>query len=796
MIKNYLKVMQRNVLRKPVHTALNLSCLSIGIAGTLLILLYLHFELAYDRFHSNASRIYRVTTRAIKTHEKTIDVNWNSTPALLAPTIKQEYPGIEAYTRLYQFWISENVKFQYDENVLEEDEVYAADPTVFDVFSFDFISGDPKNALQGPDKIVISESLAKRIFGNEDAMGKILKTTLVHEQPDVESQYSFIITGVYRDMPKNVHLFADALISSQTDPVLEKYYFNQFNVFTYLLLHPQTNAETLTSKLPEIYTKYLDPVRDPVLVSASHRLTPITKIHMESTGGFTYVYIFSAVGLLLLLISGISYVNLATAQASRRALEIAMRKVMGSQQQQLIYQFLGESIALTLMAVVLALGIVMVGIRPLNEILSLNLSIRQLWTPQLVLGIPAIVILLGILGGCYPAFFLASIEPVKAMKDKIVRKAPLRKILVSVQLAIVTFVLISTGMIYDQLQYLRKKDLGFDKEHVVNLTMPGQDQDPRQYLVLKNTLLQNTSIKATGTSNFTPGIDDMGRRPIAIDGSSEQDQKFVYWGQFDYDFLPTMNIQVLSGRNFLPDFPSDTAAVIVNETLVRAFGLKEPLGDKVRFGGKGNPKFFVIVGVVKDFHQSSLHAAIGPQMYVLKTSNKLFIKIASDIPSGLKYIEESWTHVFPDSPFAYRFMEDALQDGYKGDQIRGKVFFLLALLTIFIAFLGLFGLASYLASQRVKEIGIRKVFGATLKNIVFLIAADFLLLALVAAIPAFILSWYIVSRWLENFAFRTDINYSMFVFSLVFTLLLTFITTSLHAWRAASVNPLKNLRYE
>jgi putative ABC transport system permease protein len=428
--------------------------------------------------------------------------------------------------------------------------------------------------------------------------------------------------------------------------------------------------------------------------------------------------------------------------------------------------------------------------------LSLNLSIRQLWEPQLVLSTLAIVVLLGILGGSYPAFFLASIKPVKVMKDKIVRKAPLRKILVTIQLAVVTFVVVSTGMIYDQLQYLRKKDLGFDKEHIVNLTMPGQYEGPAKYLVFKNTLLQNPSISAIATSDFTPGADDMGRRPIAIDGSPEQDQKFVYWGKFDYDFLSTMNIHVLSGRNFSPDYPADTAAVIVNEALVKTFGLKEPLGDKVRFGGKGNPKFFVIVGVVNDFHQSSLHAPIKPQMYVLKTSNKVFIKILNGIPAGMKHIAGSWGQVFSDSPFTYRFMDDALQDGYKGDQIRGKVFFLMALLTIFIAFLGLFGLASYLASQRVKEIGIRKVFGATLKNIVLLITTDFLLLALIAAIPAFILSWYIINRWLENFTFHTEMNYTMFVFSLSFTLLLTFITTSLHAWRATSVNPLKNLRSE
>lgn len=796
MLRNYLKVLHRNILRQPVHTMLNLSCLTIGIAGTLFILLYLHFELTYDSYHSNASRIYRVTTKAIKTHEKTIDVTWNSTPAPLGPTIEKEIAGVEAYTRLFQFWLSEDVKFEYKENVLEEKDVYAADPLVFNIFLFDFISGSPKNALDGPDKIVLSESLAKRIFGDEDPMGKIIKSTLVHQQPGVDAQFPLLVTGVYRDMPKNVHLFAEGLISSQTDRLLEGYYFNLFNVYTYLLLHPQTKAETLASELTGVYIKHLDPAREPVLVSASHKLTRITKIHIESTGGLTYVYIFIAVGLLLLLISGISYVNLTTAHASRRALEIGLRKVMGSQRRQLIYQFLGESLVLTLMAVVLAIAIVMVGIGSLNEMLNLNLNVRQLWEPHLIFGILAIVVLLGVLAGSYPTFFLASIEPLNAMKDKIARKAPLRKILVSVQLAVVIFVLISTGLIYEQLQYLRKKDLGFDKEHVINLTMPGQDKNPARYQALRNTLLQNTSIKAMGTSNFVPGTDDMGRGPIAVDGSPGQEQKFVYRGRFDYDFLPTMNIQIRSGRNFSADFPGDTSSAIVNEALVQAFGLKEPLGDKIRFGGKGNPEFYIIVGVVNDFHQSPLYAPIEPQLYLLRTGNKLFIKLANDIPSGIKHIQESWANIFSDSPFVYRFVDDELQDGYEGDRIRGKVFFLLSLLTIFTAFLGLFGLASYLATQRVKEIGIRKILGATLKDIVFLTTGDFLLLALVAAIPAFTLSWYMVNQWLENFAFRADINYAVFVLSLVFTLLLTFVTTGLHARVAASVNPLKNLRYE
>ena len=796
MLENYFKIILRNVRRQPAHALLNLSCLTIGIAGTLLILLYLHFELTYDKFHAKAANIYKINTNAIKTHDKTIDVTWVNTPATLGPTIEKEITGVESYSRIFQFWTSPDVKLWFEDNTLDVTDVYAADPSVFEMFSFDFVSGSPEEALEGPDKIVISECLANRLFGDADPLGKIIRSSLPKEKTG-DSQVALIVTGVYRDMPKNTHLFMEALISSSTDPSLEDYYFNEFNVYTYLLLHSQTDVDQLAASLTDIYIKHVDPIRDPVLVSASHKLVRISDIHIEATGGYTYIYIFSAVGILLLVISGISYVNLATAQVSRRSLEIGLRKVMGSQRNQLVSQFLGESVVLTSIAAVVALVIVVPTLRSLNEMLSLNLSLSQLWTPQLVLGMVAIMTLLGVLGGSYPAFFLASIEPINAIKDTVGRKAPLRKALVSVQLAVVIFVLISTGMIYEQLQYLRNKDLGFDKEQIVNVTMPDQvTNNLSQYEALKNSLLNSTSVTGVCISNFIPGKDDMGRRPIAVDGSPGQEQKFVYWGRFDYDFLPTMNIPIRSGRNFSPDFPGDTSAVIVNQALVRAFNLKDPLGDKVRFGGKGNPKFFVIVGVVSDFHQSSLYTPIEPQMYLLRPGIKLFIKVTNDIPGAIKHIEQTWAVFYADSPFAYRFIDDQLQDGYKGDQVRGNVFFLLSLLTIFIAFLGLFGLASYLAMQRVKEIGIRKVLGASIKDAVLLITNEFLLLVVLAAIPAFGLAWYMIDRWLENFAFRTEIDYLIFILSLVFTLLLTFATTGFHAWRAASINPLNNLRSE
>ena len=793
MLKNYSRIVLRNIRRHPFHAILNLSCLSVGVAGALLILLYIDFELNYDSIHSKADRVFRITTTSIKTHERDIVAGWQNTPAPLGPTIKQEYSGVEAYTRVFQFWVSENIQLINGEKAFQESDVYAADSTIFNVFSYELNTGSSRDALQGPNKIILSQSLAKRVFGDVEAVGKIIKTNLAHEIPNTNSEYSLLVTGVFKDLPKNVHLFSEAIISAETDPHLAEYYYNRFNVFTYLLLHPQTDLKIVETNLTNIYHKYLDSSIDPVLVSASHELRPLKTIHLDSTGGLTYVYIFEAIGLLILLISGISYVNLTTAQATRRALEIGLRKMMGCSREELLYQFLTESVFMTLFSLAVAVVSIIILLPKINTALNLSLMIQQLWQPQVILGIIAIIVCLGILGGSYPALFLSAFEPLKAIKAKVTKKAPLRKILVSVQLCVVIFVLIGTGLIYEQLQYIRNKYLGFDKQHVIKLTLPSITKKIETG-TLQNILMENQNIVSVGTSSFTPGADDMGKRPVAVDGSEGQDQKFVRFGGIDYDFFKTMGISFSSGRNFSTEFPGDSSAVIINESFVNEFNLKEPIGDKVRQGGKGNPNFFTIVGVTKDFHQSSLYKPIEPQMFLYRPSTNLFIKVQSDVQNVLAQIQKVWELNFPNESFSYMFLDDQLQDGYKGDQIRARVFLTLSLLTVFIAFLGLFGLASYLATQRIKEIGVRKVLGASVRDVIILITRDFIILALIAAIPAFFFAWYMINQWLETFAFRTEVNYLTFAIALAFTVLLTFVTTGIHALKAARINPLKNLR--
>jgi putative ABC transport system permease protein len=797
MLQNFLTITLRNMGRQPMQAIQNLACLTIGIAASLLIVLYIDFELTYDRFHTRAPGIYRVETKTVNLREKVLEVNWPSTPNNFGAYIIQDYPEVEKVVRFYKFFRNAEVKFRYAEQLIDEKEVYAADASVFDVFSFEMLAGDAKQAFVGPNKIVLSESLARRIFGKENPLGKTLQSKLIHNLPDMPEDYSFMVTGVYRDLRKNTHLPLHALISASTDPGQKHYHFGTYQTFTYLLLPSSTNAANLAPKLTQIYNRYLDPAREPVMVNAVQELIPITGIHMKETGGLMYVYIFCGIGLLLMLIAIISYVNLVTAQASRRAMEIGIRKVLGSHRKQLISQFLTESLFFTLLALFLAVLFVILSITRLNEFLGLQLGIGQLWQPQLLLSMLGIVCVIGLLGGSYPAFFLSSFEPIAVMKGKVRKGTPLRRTLVAVQFAVAIFVLCCTGIIYEQLTYLRNKELGFDKEHIIRLTLAGQ-VEKQQWPALKNTLLQSPYIEAVASGNFIPGTDEMVKGPISADNVAESGQQFAYQGGVDENFLATMNILLKEGRNFSVSRPRDyTNAVIVNETFLRTFGLKNALGEKVRYGNKDNPDYLEIIGVVADFHQNTLHTPIEAQLFRLKdTSPNVVIKAGKDIRAAISHLEKSWQLHLPNSPLDYRFLDQELQDGYIRDQIRGRLFLSFSLLTLFISFLGLFGLASYLARQRTKEVSIRKILGAGTFGLIVLLTKDFLLLVTLAALPAFALALYVITKWLENFTYHTDLNYFLLGWVLLFTLLLTFVTTGLHAWKTSRLNPAQTLKHE
>lgn len=796
MVRNYLLILGLKALKHPLSVLLNVTCLTLGITGTLLILLYLNFELSFDKVHQKADRIYRISTSAIKTHDKQTPVSWNSTPAPLGPVIKKEYAGVEAYVRLFKFWNSDQFTFHYNQQSFQEENVYAADATVFDVFSFDLLAGDYRTALKGPNKVVVSQNFARRIFGKQDPMGKLIggDMSIPGLGPTSLAKGTLLVTGVFRDLPANVHLPVEAMLSADTDPGLSAYYYNTFNVFTYVLVAPTVLPERFAKKLTDIYRRHLDPGIEPVLVSADHNLVPLLQIHRQESGGMTYIYAFSAVGMLLLFMAGISYVNLTTAQASQRSLEIGIRKVLGSPRGQLIGQFLVESVLLTLLSLVLGCILVLVLTKSLNDHFGLTLDINKLVSSDLLLGMGAIILLLGLVGGSYPALVLSSLRPIKVLKNKAATKAPLRRLLIGIQFAVVLFGLRCTGMIDRQLEYVRTKNLGFTKEHLVRLSLPEQE-DVQKWTVLKALLLEHPSVEAVGSADFTPGNGDMVKGPVSANGTMGEEPKFVQRGNIDDHFLQALDIKLVAGRNFSADFPGDSAhAVIVNQAFVKTFGLTTPLGAKVRFGDKGNPNFLQIVGIIHDFHQSSLHHPIEPQLFRYQPGHTLVIRLGNNLKNGLDQVEKSWLKVFPTSHLAYQFLDDELQDGYKNDQIRARIFILFSLLTLVIAFLGLFGLASYLVRQRRKELSIRKVFGAQNAQIVWLMSRDFLGLVLVASAPAFLASWYLTSQWLHDFAFQVPIAYTLYGLVLLFIGGLTLLTTGFQVLKLVRQNPVINLK--
>lgn len=796
MFKNQLVIFWRNIARQPAHSILNISCLVLGIIAVLFVVLHMNFELQYDRFHSKASQVYRINTESIKTHHKVMEVEWRTTPANLGFYTREEYPEVEAYVRVFQFWRNDPVRLRFEDKELAVEDIYAVDPGLFQVFTYNLISGNPQTALEGPNKIILSQDLAQRIFGAEDPIGKILSTSLNHRHPNNASKYTLQVTGVFQDLPRYTHLPTEALVSSTTDPQYDQYYFNRFNVLTYVLLNKETDPNQLGPRLTKIYETHLNAEREPVMVSANHALTPLVEIHMAETDGTNYVYIFGSVALLLLLIAGIGYVNLVTAQASRRSLEIGIRKVLGSHRKQLVTQFLWESLFFTLVALLLAILLVLLLITPVNDMLGLQLDGSQLRQPALLLSMVAIAIVLGILGGSYPAFFLASFKPISVLKGRLLKKAPLRRLLVAIQFAVVIFVVTCTGLIYHQLQYLLQKDLGFDQEQMVVVSLPEQTQVSKA-MMFQESLAQSPHILSTGLSSFTPGTGGMRYGPISVEGSMGEDQKFAHIGWVDYDYLATMGLKMVLGRSFSLDFPSDsTQATIVNERLVSEFGLKEPIGKKVRFGDTRNPNFMTIVGVVEDFHQSALYDPIEPQMFVIRPSNQMTIKIGENKAVGIESIRSIWNKLFPDIPLTYYFMTDELNEAYQTDQIRGKIFFALAMVTVLISFLSLFGLASYLTGQRIREIGTRKVLGANLWNLLLLLTRDFLMLVLVVALPAYVATWQVIRAWLERFAFQTPISITLCALMLLLIMLLVFLTSGFHAWRIARINPAVSLKYE
>ncbi len=691
--------------------------------------------------------------------------------------------------------------FRQGENRFYEEDIYSADSTVFEVFSYKLLEGDPKTALNQPGSIVLTQKTAQKFFGSKPALGESLQTN---------DTTFYKVTGVMEDVPRNSHFTFNALVSKGQFERGLATAWGAFFVTSYLQLPKNFDTRKLESKFPEVYEKYVGPIFKKMGIQVTYELQPITSVHLhsklegETNGDMGYVYTFAAVAFFMLLIASINYMNLATARSARRAKEVGLRKVMGAVRGRLVGQFMTESVLMTLLALLASILLVVLLLPFFNTVSGKDIQYGELLNPQFLSIALGVVVFTGIISGSYPAFYLSSFEPASVLKGSFNARGGnfFRKALVVVQFAISLSMLICTWIVYQQLNFMRKADLGYNREQV--LTINYQDRQPRAgYGALREALLANPRIRSVATAS-SPTSNVGGRNIFAVETNEGlKDMGFKPLG-IDHDYLSTMGMEIVAGRGFSADFPADTTnGVIVNQAVVKRMGWKEPLGKKFLLGGlpqegQPTPPAAKVVGVVKDFHQQSLYNPIEPLVILYRPYNSvLHIKIQpKDIDKTVAFIGQKWRETYPDRLFEYRFLDQDFESAYEADELRGRIFTAFSAMTILIACLGLFGLATFTTEQRVKEIGVRKVLGASVGSIVTLLSKDFTRLVLISFPIAIPVAWYSMYKWLEDFPYKTNITVWVFVVACLATLLICWGTVVYQSIKAALTNPVKSLRSE
>ena len=808
MLKNYIKIAFRNLLKNKAFTAINIFGLVIGIATCLIIMLFVQDELSFDRFNEKADQIVRVVFRGKMNGEF---IKEASTMAPTAQTLKNDYPEVLAATRIRSYG---SPKVMVNTKVFAGASFAYVDANFFQVFTLPFVKGDVKTALIEPNTILITQAIANKYFGNEDPVGKTLNLK--------DKNQLFKITGVIADLPVNSHFHFDLFGSMETLPEAKLPTWLASNYHTYLVLQKDYDYKKLEAKLPQVIDKYMGPlIKQGMGVSLSEFrkkgndvglfLQPLLDIHLKSdfsnssslepSGDIRYVYIFGAIALFMLLIACINFMNLSTAGASKRAKEVGIRKVLGSVKAELITQFLLESIILTFVALVLALLLVKISLPSFNNLSGKALVFDFTNNPLIIIGILSFGLLVSVLAGSYPAFFLSSFKPISVLKGTVIpnRKGiSFRSGLVVFQFIISVSLILSTTIVYQQLSYIQSKKLGYDKEQLLvlrNAYLLGNNA-----AILKTQLENDPRVASVTVSAFLPaGPTDTNMSGVYPDEKMEQNRRAIIY-QIDAQYIPTMGMQIVLGRNFSKGLTTDSSNVIINETMAKTLGWgKKAVGHIInRFtDNNGGTKSYTIVGVVKDFHFKSLHEEIAPLMMVLEESHGLIIKVKTkDIAGLLATMKTEWQKFNSDEPFTYAFVDELFNKTYLSEQKTGTILSIFAGLTIFIACLGLFGLATFTAEQRTKEIGVRKVLGASIGQLIALLSKDFLKLVLVACLIAFPLGYWAMSMWLQDFVYRINISWWIFVFAGVGAIAIALLTVSYQAIKAALMNPVKSLKTE
>jgi len=796
MIKNLLLIAIRNFKKDKWYSLLNILGLTIGITFSLFLIFYIKDELSYDKYNKKADRIYRIASYI---QERDKNTNWTLTQAPLATTLKKDYPEVEESAR---FASRERTLFKNGENNFYETKIYYADSTVFNIFSYKFIEGNAAHALNEPFSIVLTKSLADKYFGkNNSAVGKTLRTIY-----DV-----YKINAVIEDVPQNSHLRFDMLISRTSlpnGPFGGDNNWGSFNDFTYVLLKPGANAESFNKKLVALYQKNVEPIFKQFNVKMQYGVQPITEIHLhsklerepEELGSMSYIWIFSAVAFFMLLIACINYMNLTTARSARRAKEIGIRKVTGSSKKQLVLQFLSESVLTALVAVILSVLLVLLILPVFNSISGKAFTIYTLFQPLNIFLLLGIGLFTGLVGGSYPAFYLSSFQPVSILKGALSKASGninLRRSLVVLQFSISMIMLICTWVVYSQLSYLRKKDLGFNKNQVMTVIVNTGEDERGKIFAMDNEFRSLPGVKTVGTGNSYPGSPNVNLNLFTVETKNGFVDKAVECYNIDENFLPALNIPIVKGRNF--SNLSDTLhSIVVNEAMTKHFGWDEPIGQRVKFPGDTSGNYLEVVGVVKDFNQKSLYNPIAPLLFFFgPNGNMIQLKMNSgNLNTSIAKVGGIWKKYFPNLPFEYKFLDEDFNSQYVADQKRGKIFAAFSLLTIFITCLGLLGLTAFTAQQKQKEISIRRVMGASIAQIVNMTTRNYLWLALIATLIAFPVAYYFMSNWLKAFSYNPGLSVIPFMVSAFIIVLTAVLTAMFYSAKAALTNPATNLRTE
>jgi putative ABC transport system permease protein len=794
MIKNLITIALRNIRKDKTYSAINILGLTVGITCSVFLLMYILDELSYDRYHKDANNIYRVISN-IKEPDNAF--TWAVAQIPLAEELRDNYPEVKNVVRFFGLG---KTLYKNGEKSFYEERFYLADSTVFDMFNYKFLYGDISTALDKPNSIVLTQAMAKKYFDKDDAVG----LSFQNQAGDV-----YNVTAVIDDVPLNSHFIFDGLISRSTMPGYQGSWGN-FGVFTYVQLPSGYDLTKMDTSLRKVIKEKVDPIFAEYGITIRYELQRITDIHLyskiqdeaEEGGDISYIYVFAAVAGFMLIIACINYMNLATARSAGRAKEVGIRKVMGSQRVQIMMQFITESVVLALIALVVSL-ILIYGLLPLfNQLSNKELPFTYVTQAPVMLSLLGVVIFVGIIGGSYPAFYLSGFNPVNVLKGKAATKggnALFRKFLVVVQFSISIFMLISTLVVFDQLQFMREKELGFSRERIVRIDLSG-DELFRKSSIIAERLRQTPRVAKVGTTGAAPG-QGIGKNLMKVeDNDGKMTDRGVDLFTADYDFIETMGMTVVEGRNFSRDVSSDTTfAILVNESMVKRMGWDNPIGKKFTFGdGPNSDK--QVVGVVKDYHQNSLYDAIEPLIIILRLNNPaLVVKTAEgDVRESIAAIEKTWNEVNPTYPLDYKFLDQDFDSQYKSDEKRSQIFTAFSILTITIACLGLLGLAAFTTEQRYKEIGIRKVIGASVNGLVMLMSREFFLLVGIGMVLAFPAAWYFTDTWLQNFAYRIALKeeWLTFIVSALLAFVITLLTVGFHVVRAASTNPVKALRDE